>query len=391
MNALRRAVPLLFACAVPLLAPACSTRHSTLTGPVGTPVLALATVTTGLTFPTFLTSPPGDATRLFVTEKHGKIRVLENRTLLPAPFLDLTSLVRSTGDEQGLLGLAFEPGFARTGRFLVSYTDSNDAVRIVRYRADVNADIADPTPIGTVLTIPKSDPSHNGGEIAFGPDGMLWIGVGDGGGAGDPYHTGQSKADLFGSLLRIDVSRGDSGYTIPAGNPFASPDRPEVWNTGLRNPWRFSFDRETGDLYIGDVGQNRLEEIDVASSASGRAPGADYGWPILEGDECYDAGTCSRAGMVAPVITWPHGPGCAVTGGYVYRGRRLPGLRGTYFYSDYCGHVVHSFRLTGGVPTEATTWTALDPGSFVPSFGEDSQGELYVLTDTGGIYQIVAG
>lgn len=390
MTAIRRAVPLLLTCALPLLAPACSTHHSTVTGPAGTPHLALATVTTALTFPTFLTSPPQDARRLFVTEKSGTIRIVQDGVLLPAPFLDLRAVVNSSGDEQGLLGLAFEPGFARTGRFLVSYTDANDAVRIVRFHAGANANVADPAPVGTILTLPKSDPSHNGGEIVFGPDGMLWIGVGDGGGAGDPFHHGQTKDDLYGSLLRIDVSRGTSGYSIPPGNPFVSPDRPEVWNIGLRNPWRFSFDRETGDLWIGDVGQDRNEEIDVAPAANGRSPGANYGWPVLEGDDCYNTSSCDGSGMTSPVLTYPHGPGCSVTGGYVYRGRSLPGLRGTYFYSDYCGHEISSFRLVGGAVVEETTWPDLDPGSFVPSFGEDAEGELYVLTDTGGVYRIVA-
>ena len=377
-----------------LVAPACSQRSSftPVTAPVGTPELVLQPVTLALTFPTFLTSPPGDVERLFVTEKRGTIRILENGVLLAKPFLDLRDRVRSSGDEQGLLGLAFEPDFARTGRFLVSYTDANSTVQVVRYHVSAGSQVADSIPVGTILSIvkPQSDPSHNGGEIAFGPDGMLWVGVGDGGGVGDPYHAAQSKADLFGSLLRIDVSHGSSGYTIPPGNPFASPDRPEAWNLGLRNPWRFSFDRATGDLYFGDVGQSRIEEIDVALAANGRSPGADYGWPILEGDSCFTAPGCDRAGMAAPVITYPHGPGCAVTGGYVYRGKILPGLQGTYFYSDYCGHVVKSFHLVGKIVTEAKTWTRLDPGSYVPSLGEDARGELYVLTDMGGVYRIVA-
>jgi len=368
----------------------CARRsHSSLLGPGGGGTLALQTITTALAFPTYLTSPPGDNARLFVTEKGGRIRVIQNGVLLPTPFLDIHSQV-STGEEQGLLCIAFEPNYSTTGRFIISYTDTNNAVQIVRYRANPpGSNVAVSTPVGTILTIPKTDPEHNGGMIAFGPDHMFWIGIGDGGGYGDPFHTGQTKDDLFGSILRIDVSSGNSGYAIPPGNPYTSPDRPEVWNIGLRNPWRWSFDRVTGDLYIGDVGQEHYEEINVAPASRGRDPGANYGWSIMEGDLCFMAGDCDMTGLTLPVINYPHDPDCAVTGGFVYRGPAIASIQGAYFYSDYCGHQVHSFRYVGGAATAETTYTALDPGANVTSFGEDARGELYILTDAGGAYRIV--
>ena len=390
MRAWRPLVPALFLFVLLLAGVGCSSRHHGFVTGGGSGTLALQTVTTSLTFPTFLTSPPGDHGRLFVTEKGGTIRIIKNGVLLPAPFLDIHTLV-SAGEEQGLLCLAFEPNYGTTGRFLISYTDVDNAVQVVRYRANpLNPDLAIASPVGTILSIPKTLAEHNGGGMAFGPDGMLWIGIGDGGGYGDPLHTGQTKNDLFGSILRIDVSSGASGYTIPAGNPYTSPDRPEVWNIGLRNPWRWSFDRTTGDLYIGDVGQEHWEEIDVAPASRGRDPGANYGWSLIEGEECFMASDCDRSGKTDPVVVYGHGPGCAVTGGYVYRGSAIPPLQGTYLYSDYCAHEIHAFRYSGGVATAETTYTALDPGANVSSFGQDTNGELYILTDAGGVYRIVA-
>lgn len=391
MTAIRRVVPGLLAFSLLVAGTSCGKRSHSLLGPGGGGSLALQTVTRSLTFPTYLTSPPGDDTRLFVTEKAGFVRIVQNGVLLPTPFLDLHGLVNSSGEEQGLLGLAFEPNYATTGRFIVSYTDADNAVQIVRYRASPpGSNVAQSTPVGTILTIPKTDPEHNGGMIAFGPDHMFWVGIGDGGGYGDPFHTGQTKNDLFGSILRIDVSAGNGGYAIPAGNPFHSPDRPEVWNIGLRNPWRWSFDRANGDLYIGDVGQEHHEEIDVAPASRGRDPGANYGWSIMEGSQCFMADDCDMTGLTMPVIDYPHDPDCAVTGGFVYRGSSIPAIQGAYFYSDYCGHEVHSFRYVGGAATAETTYTALDPGANVTSFGEDARGELYILTDAGGVFRIVA-
>jgi glucose/arabinose dehydrogenase len=226
--------------------------------------------------------------------------------------------------------------------------------------------------------------------IAFGPDGMLYCGFGDGGGAGDTYLNGQSKDDLLGSILRLDV-RGASGYVSPPDNPFSGAgDKRELWDIGLRNPWRFSFDRANGDLYIGDVGQDDREEIDVSPTASGRGRGANYGWNVMEGTACFPpGGACSSAGLTLPVLDYTHGEGCSMLGGFVYRGSAIPGLQGTYFYGDYCSHFVRSFRWNGAAVTEKTNWPSLDPGSLMSSFGEDGLGELYVLTVAGGVYRIV--
>jgi glucose/arabinose dehydrogenase len=353
--------------------------------------LTLLTVKTGMNYPVDLVSPPADTARLFIVEKGGTIRILKSGVLLGTPFLDVSSLV-STGGEQGLLSMAFAPDFATSRRFYISYTNVAGDSRIVRYHvASASDDVAVPTPDDVVLAVDQPDDNHNGGLIAFGPDRMLWIGLGDGGGGNDTYGNGQSTDDLLGSMLRIDVS-GASGYTIPPGNPYtAAADRHELWNIGLRNPWRWSFDRLTGDLYIGDVGQDTREEVDVAPAALGRAPGANYGWPITEGTICRPPTSgCDRSGLTAPVLDYSHADGCTIVGGYVYRGAAIAALRGVYFYADYCAHTVHSFRLAGGTPTQLTDWPSLDPGAEITSFGEDARGEIYILTDVGGVYRIVS-
>jgi len=388
--AILRGLPLLAA----LLAAGCDGTRSSVgggvTGPPAVQSLRLESAGAGLDMPVFLLSPPADTSRLFVLEQTGRVRIIENGALLPTAFLDLRALV-SNGFEQGLLGMAFEPGYATSGRFIVHYTDVDGHTRIVRYTVSADPDVADAGSAEVLLAVDQPEENHNGGMIAFGPDGMLWIGLGDGGGGNDPYDNGQSRDDLLGSMLRIDVS-GASGYTIPPGNPWSGPDRPELWNIGLRNPWRWSFDRATGDLYIADVGQGALEEIDVALAANGRSPGANYGWPIMEGGGCRPPTTgCSTAGLTLPVLSYPNdGATCAVTGGYVYRGTRLSGLAGTYFYADYCAHWVRSFRLVGGVATETKSWPLLDPGARITSFGEDARGELYILSDDGAVNRIVA-
>jgi len=375
-----------------LLAGCDRTRSSVgggVTGPPPVQSLRLEPAGSGFDTPIFLLSPPADTSRLFVVEKGGLVRILENGVVRGTPFLDLRALV-SDASEQGLLGMAFEPDYAASGRFIVSYTNVDGDTRIVRYRVSADPNIADAGSAEVLLAVDQPDENHNGGMIAFGPDGMLWIGLGDGGGGNDTYGNGQSRDDLLGSMLRIDVS-GASGYTIPPGNPWGGPDRPELWNVGLRNPWRWSFDRLTGDLYIGDVGQGTWEEIDVALAANGRSPGANYGWPIMEGAVCRPPTSgCSTAGLAAPVLVYPHSGACSVTGGYVYRGTRLTGLQGTYFYGDYCGSWVRSFRLAGGVATEEKSWPLLDPGANITSFGEDSRGELYVLSTDGVVNRIVA-
>ena len=353
----------------------------------------LKTVAAGLNFPLYLTTAHGDDNRLFIVEKGGLIRIIKNGTLLETPFLDIHRLV-STGGEQGLLGLAFDPGYATNGRFYVSYTDTSGDSKIVRYSVSGNPDIAQTAPDRVLLTIDQPFANHNGGNIVFGPDGYLYIGMGDGGSGNDPHGNGQDKTDLLGSLLRIDV-RPQDDYTIPGDNPFISlpSARPELWDIGLRNPWRFSFDRKTGDLYIADVGQNAREEINVAPSAQGRGKGINYGWNIMEGTICTPGvdPNCNKTGLTLPVLDYDHSNGnCSVTGGYVYRGSAIPGIQGTYFYADYCAGLVKSFVYRNWAATDHKEWKALSPGGNITSFGEDGQGELYILTSQGDVYRIIA-
>jgi len=355
--------------------------------PPGAIDLALEPVATGFSFPLLLTAPAGDA-RLFVVEKGGLIKVVKNGSVLATPFLDVSSLI-SNGGEQGLLGLAFDPQYASNGRFFISYTNRDGDNVLAAYQVSTDPDRADASSV-TRLTVDQPYDNHNGGHIVFGPDGYLYMGIGDGGSGGDPNGHGQDRNDLLGSILRLDVS-GATGYAVPASNPLVgvAGTRDELWNWGLRNPWRFSFDRSTGDLYIGDVGQGAREEIDVSTAASGGGKGTNYGWSIMEGMQCYDASSCDMTGLTLPVLEYSHNDGCSVSGGHVYRGTAIPDLAGTYFYSDYCGGWVRSFRYVGGTVTEAHSWDALAPGGGVPSFGEDGAGELYVLSASGGVYRIV--
>jgi len=349
--------------------------------------VTLRTVATGLDFPVYLTAPPGDP-RLFIVEKTGRIRIVKGGALSAAPFLDLSGSV-SGGSEQGLLGLAFDPQYATTGRFYVDYTDRNGDTRIARFHVSADADVADASSSEILLTIDQPYANHNGGQLAFGPDGFLYVGMGDGGSGGDPQGHGQNPNDLLGSLLRLDVS-GASGYTVPAGNPYsAGGGRGEVFNIGLRNPWRFSFDRQGGDLYIADVGQDQREEVDVSTAASGGGRGLNYGWNRMEGTACYGGG-CDRTGLTLPVIDYTHADGCSITGGYVYRGHAVPTLAGTYFYADFCNGWVRSFRYQNGQAGNPREWPMLKPGGQVTSFGEDAAGELYILEADGKVFQIVA-
>jgi glucose/arabinose dehydrogenase len=356
----------------------------------GTPSLRL--VTNALSSPVFVTSPPGDTTRLFVVEQGGLVVVLRRDTLLPTPFLDIGPHI-SAGGERGLLSIAFHPQYATNRRFYVYFTNLVGDLRIVRYNVSLtDPNIADSLSGDTVLAVPHpGQANHNGGQLQFGPDGMLYAGLGDGGGGGDLDTNAQNKGRLLGKLLRLDVD-GASGYTIPAGNPFTTDPnaRPEIWAYGLRNPWRFSFDRQTDDLYIADVGQDAWEEVDVATAASGRGAGLNFGWNVMEGLHCYNTG-CSQTGLTLPVLEYSHSDGCSITGGYVYRGTRVPALTGRYVYADYCTHFVRSFRFSGGQAIDRRDWTAqLDPGGTVSSFGEDARGELYVVAHTGSLYRIVA-
>jgi glucose/arabinose dehydrogenase len=351
---------------------------------------SLELVVSGLASPVFLTAAPGDAERLFVVERGGRVVIIRNGAVLASPFLDIQDLVTS-GGERGLLSMAFHPDFSQNGEFFVDYTDVNSDTRVARYQVSADPDVADPASGEVILTVAQPYSNHNGGQLAFGPDGMLYIGLGDGGSAGDPLGNGQDPTTLLGAILRIDVD-GGAPYVIPADNPFVSDGeaRDEIWTYGLRNPWRFSFDRQTGDLYIGDVGQSAWEEVDVQPAASGG--GENYGWNIMEGTHCYDATSCDQAGLDLPVLEYSHSEGCSITGGYVYRGSSLPILTGHYLYADYCSGWIRSFRYVGGEAVDLRDWSsALAPGTGISSFGQDALGELYVMTLSGDVFRIVPG
>jgi glucose/arabinose dehydrogenase len=358
--------------------------------PDGTVPVGLQQVASGLAFPTYLTAPPGDTDRLFILEKGGAIRVVKGGALLPDPFLDLRGAV-STGSEQGLLGLAFDPAYAENGRFVVHYTDTSGDTRISLFRVDAgNPDRADPASETPVLTVDQPFSNHNGGQVLFGPDGKLYIGLGDGGGGADPDGRGQSLTDLLGDILRVDVGS-DGSYTVPADNPFAgrTDARPEIWSFGLRNPWRFTFDPATGDLYIADVGESAWEEVDVSTAAQGAGRGVNFGWSRMEGAHCFAAAACDQTGLALPVLEYSHDEGCSVTGGYVYRGAAIPALQGHYFYADFCRGWVRSFRFEAGQALEPQSWPTLAPGGAIPSLGQDAAGELYVLSADGRVSRIV--
>jgi glucose/arabinose dehydrogenase len=361
-------------------------------GPSGPPVLpdlTLDTIAVGMSHPLFVTAPPGDTARLFIVERTGQIRIVRNGTLVSKPLLDISGQLFS-GSEQGILGLAFPPDYATSRYFVVYYVRPDTFTVLSRFHvASANADTALPGE-DTLLSIRQPIyPDHNGGMLAYGPDGYLYLSVGDGGCCGDPDGHGQDRTELLGSLLRLDV--GPSGaYAIPPDNPWAGDAnfRHELWNYGLRNPWRFSFDRVTGDLYVGDVGNDVFEEVSVVSHASNG--GENLGWRIMEGPQCFGGGTCSTAGLTLPVVSYNHNAGCSVIGGYVYRGAAMPALRGTYFYTDFCSAWVRTFRLAGGVATDLRQYDLLDPNALPTSFGEDADGELYITTETGDVYKIVA-
>ena len=343
-------------------------------------------VTSGLSSPVFLTQPLDDG-RIFVVEQPGRIRIIKDGVLQTTPFLDLTTRVLS-GGERGLLSVAFHPQYATNHFFYVYFTTRpNGDIRIERFTTTSNPDVADPASTTLVITAPHSSQSnHNGGLLAFGPDGMLYAALGDGGGGGDPLGNGQNFNSLLGSMLRLDVDHGDP-YVIPASNPFdgLANHRGEVWAKGLRNPWRYAFDQPTGLLYIADVGQGEREEVNVVPATSG---GLNYGWNITEGTICYNASTCDRTGLTGPVLDYEHNPACSITGGYVYRGTAIQGLQGHYLYSDYCAGFLKSFRYSGGAAVDQKDW-GIDAGS-VTSFGQDIDGELYILAGN-TISRIVQG
>jgi glucose/arabinose dehydrogenase len=350
-------------------------------------------VSDGFDLPTFVTSPPGETDRLFVLEQNGLIRIISGGSILPTPFLDLDALIPdvSGNDERGLLGLAFHPDYADNGFFYVNYIDLDNNTVIARYSVSSDPDVADPGSEAVILPVDQPANNHNGGMLAFSrQDGYLYIGLGDGGGAGDPLGNGQNTSVLLGKILRIDVDSG-SPYAIPPDNPFVGVPgaQEEIWAYGLRNPYRFSFDRQNGDLYIGDVGQSSYEEIDYQPASSGG--GEDYGWNIMEGLHCYNPPTgCDETGLVLPIHEYDHsGPKCSVTGGYVYRGAAIPDLVGTYFFADFCSDQIWSFHAVSGAVTHLQERTAEltpesgDPITNISSFGEDGAGELYIVQRDG--------
>ncbi len=340
--------------------------------------IALEPVAEGLERPVYVTHADDRSGDLFVLEQPGRIRVLSEEGLAERPLLDLTERVESGGNEQGLLGLAFHPEFAANGRFFVNYTREPDGATVIaEFQATGDGPVAADAE-RVLLTVEQPYRNHNGGMIAFGPDGLLYIGMGDGGSGGDPQNFAQDPDALLGKMLRIDVDGGEP-YGIPADNPFAEGGgRPEIFASGLRNPWRFSFDRETGELRAGDVGQNAIEEIDVIQR------GGNYGWRRMEGTRCYEPSQgCRRDDLILPVAEYANGGGrCSVTGGYVYRGETVPALTGTYVYGDFCSGEIFGLR-----PEESTV--LLDTGLSLASFGEDAAGELYVADLRGAVYRIV--
>jgi glucose/arabinose dehydrogenase len=333
-------------------------------------------ISSGLSGPVFLTQPLNDG-RIFVVEQSGRIRVVKDGVLQATPFLDISSRVLS-GGERGLLSVAFHPQYATNHYFYVYFTtQTNGDIRIERFTTTANADVADPATSKLIITTQHSQQSnHNGGLLAFGPDQMLYAGLGDGGGAGDPFQNGQNQNALLGSLLRLDIS-GDP-YTIPPNNPYVGQagKRGEIWAKGLRNPWRYSFDAATGLLYIADVGQGAREEVDVVPPDQ---RGVNYGWNVMEGSICYNATTCNQTGLTPPILDYSHANGaCSITGGYVYRGSAIPAIRGHYFYSDFCAGFLKSFRFQDGAAVDQKDWGITM--SAVSSFGVDFAGELYVIS-----------
>lgn len=342
----------------------------------------------GFDHPLLVTAPPGDNTRLFVVERTGKIRVIKDGTLLPTPFLDIGAKVHH-GSEQGLLGMTFAPDYATSHAFYLDYVDPAVLVKVSRFHApSAGSDVAD-TAEQFLIGMQQADGAHNGGMVVFGPDGFLYVSTGDGHCCDDPDGRGQDRTELLGSMLRIDVS-GNGAYTVPASNPYATHGTfaHELWNYGLRNPWRFSFDRVTGDLYIGDVGEGSFEEVNILPAGS--TGGENLGWRLSEGPQCWHAQPCDQSGVTLPKLFYEHNEGCAIMGGYVYRGSAIPSLRGTYFYADFCTGFVRSFKWTGGQVTSKKEYTDFLPANSQPnSFGEDASGELYITTEGGELYQIV--
>jgi uncharacterized protein (TIGR03437 family) len=348
--------------------------------------IRLRQIASGVVSPSDIQSANDGSERMFFVQQNGLIRIYRNGQLIARPFLDITAKTRASG-ERGLLGLAFPPGFAQSQRFYVDYTDLNGDTVIAQYRVTPDRDVADSTSEIVLLKITQPFANHNGGQVRFGPDGYLYIGMGDGGSGGDPFGNGQNRGALLGKLLRIDVETEPGHIRIPPDNPFLNTGgtRPEIWDLGLRNPWRFSFDTATGDLWIADVGQNNYEEINFEPAGSKGA--INYGWNVMEGAHCFE-GNCNTQGLVQPIAEYTHGEGCSVTGGFVYRGNTFPGLRGIYLYGDYC-----SGRIWG-IERQGSAWVnrlLLASGLSISTFGQDDSGEIYVADAANGVIHQIEG
>jgi glucose/arabinose dehydrogenase len=342
-------------------------------------------VAQGLHAPLFLTHAGDGSGQLFVVEQPGTIRILDRGILLEAPFLDLRDRVSTKGDEQGLLGLAFHPDHRRNGRFVVNYNRREDGATVLAEftRQGQSLQVSGATE-RILMVVPQPYLNHNGGMVAFGPDGYLYIGRGDGGSRGDPQNRAQNPHELLGKILRIDVDR-DRPYAIPADNPFAAGGgRPEVFAFGIRNPWRFSFDRDSGMLWLADVGQNKWEEVDLVVA------GGNYGWRVMEGSHCYNPDyACSPEGVIFPVAEYGHEQGrCSITGGYVYRGPSIPALRGTYLFGDYCSGELFAISASANRRTSTAPRVLMRTGFRISSFGEDEAGEVYLVDHRGGLHRL---
>ncbi len=351
------------------------------------PPFQLEPIATGFERPLYVAEYPGQPGLLFVVEQTGKILLVDNSETLETPFLDISDLVTG-GSEQGLLGLALHPDFIDNGLFFVNFTDLAGNTNVVRYRVmESDPFQADPSTATTILQVEQPARNHNGGGIAFGPDGYLYIGLGDGGNQGDPEGNGQNPGTLLGSILRIDIDNtsAEKPYAIPADNPFVDDPtaQPEIWSYGFRNPWRFSFDRETGDLWIGDVGQNNYEEIDLQPAGDG---GMNFGWNLSEGDSCYAVEDCDTGEFTWPEVSYSHDFGTSVTGGYLYRGNAMPDLVGSYLFGDFGSGFIWIHQPGG---EESVTLGPFDTGINISSFGEGLDGELFVVGYDGTIYRLV--
>jgi glucose/arabinose dehydrogenase len=350
--------------------------------------LKLQNVASNLASPVFLGAPRGDTNRLFVVEQGGTIKVLERTSgTVLATFLTVAGI--TSGGERGLLGLAFDPNYNANGRFYIHYTDANGAIIIARFLASpTNPNLADPLSQIILVSIPHPTfANHNGGMLAFGPDGCLYAAIGDGGSSGDPNNNAQNLGSRLGKILRIDPSTG-TACTSRTVNPFVLSGGDQlVWSYGLRNPWRFAFDGD--DLYIGDVGQGAREEINVSAGLNA-GKGLNFGWRLMEGSACFNPSTnCNNGGLTLPILDYAHDNGaCSITGGYVYRGQAAPTIQGTYFYADFCAGFVRSFRLNNGSAIDRTEWPLLASSS-ITSFGQDGLGELYITSRGGNLFRIV--